>query len=40
MSREVDAIGPCGVAAFDDPNVIHVDGSVDPVRDIETSIWN
>ena len=21
---------------FDDPNVIHVDGSVDPVRDIET----
>ena len=24
------------VRCFDDPNVIHVDGSVDPVRDIET----
>ena len=24
------------VRCFEDPNVIHVDGSVDPVRDIET----
>lgn len=24
------------VRAFDDPNVVHVDGSVDPIRDIET----
>ena len=24
------------VRCFDDPNVVHVDGSVDPVRDIET----
>ena len=23
-------------AAFEDPNVIHVDGGVDPLRDIET----
>ena len=33
--REVDAIVHV-VRCFDDPNVIHVDGSVDPVRDIET----
>lgn len=33
--REVDAIVQV-VRAFDDPNVTHVDGSVDPVRDIET----
>lgn len=33
--REVDAI--CQVVrCFDDPNVTHVDGSVNPVRDIET----
>ena len=33
--REVDAI--CHVVrCFEDTNVIHVDGSVDPVRDIET----
>ncbi len=32
--REVDAIAHV-VRAFDDPNVIHVDGSVDPKRDIE-----
>ena len=33
--RETDAI--CEVVrCFDDPNVVHVDGSVDPVRDIET----
>jgi ribosome-binding ATPase len=32
--REVDAI--CNVVrCFEDPDVIHVDGSVDPVRDIE-----
>ncbi len=33
--REVDAILHV-VRCFEDPNVIHVDGSVDPVRDIET----
>lgn len=33
--REVDAIVHV-VRCFDDPNVIHVDGSVDPIRDIET----
>lgn len=33
--REVDAIVHV-VRCFDDPNVIHVDGSVDPMRDIET----
>ena len=33
--REVDAIVHV-VRCFDDPNIIHVDGSVDPVRDIET----
>jgi GTP-binding protein YchF len=33
--REVDAILHV-VRCFDDPNVIHVDGSVDPIRDIET----
>lgn len=33
--REVDAIVHV-VRCFEDPNVIHVDGSVDPVRDIET----
>ena len=33
--REVDAI--CQVVrCFEDPNVIHVDGSVNPLRDIET----
>ena len=33
--RETDAI--CEVVrCFDDPNVVHVDGSIDPVRDIET----
>jgi GTP-binding protein YchF len=32
--REVDAIAHV-VRCFDDPNVIHVDGSVDPKRDIE-----
>ena len=32
--REVDAIVHV-VRCFDDPNVIHVDGSVDPLRDIE-----
>lgn len=33
--RETDAI--CEVVrCFEDPNVIHVDGSVDPIRDIET----
>ena len=33
--RECDAIVHV-VRCFEDPNVIHVDGSVDPVRDIET----
>lgn len=33
--REVTAIVHV-VRCFDDPNIIHVDGSVDPVRDIET----
>ncbi|MFQ9511401.1 MAG: redox-regulated ATPase YchF [Lachnospiraceae bacterium] len=33
--REVDAIVHV-VRCFEDTNVIHVDGSVDPVRDIET----
>ena len=33
--REVDAIAHV-VRCFDDPNVIHVDGSSDPRRDIET----
>ncbi len=33
--REVDAIVHV-VRCFDDANVIHVDGSVDPIRDIET----
>ncbi|MDK2809252.1 MAG: ribosome-binding ATPase [Clostridiales bacterium] len=33
--REVDAIVHV-VRCFEDPNVVHVDGSVDPIRDIET----
>ena len=33
--REVDAIVHV-VRCFEDPNIIHVDGSVDPLRDIET----
>ncbi|MBQ2720589.1 MAG: 50S ribosome-binding GTPase, partial [Clostridia bacterium] len=33
--REVDAIVHV-VRCFDDENIIHVDGFVDPVRDIET----
>lgn len=33
--REVDAIVHV-VRCFEDPNVIHVDGAVDPLRDIET----
>lgn len=33
--REVDAIIHV-VRCFDDPNVVHVDGSVNPLRDIET----
>lgn len=33
--REVDAIVHV-VRCFEDPNVIHVDGSVNPIRDIET----
>ena len=32
--REVDAIAHV-VRCFDDPNVVHVDGSIDPRRDIE-----
>ena len=34
--REVDAIVHVVVRCFEDTNIIHVDGSVDPVRDIET----
>ena len=33
--REVDAVVHV-VRCFEDPNVVHVEGSVDPVRDIET----
>ena len=33
--REVDAIVHV-VRCFEDPNVVHVEGSVDPIRDIET----
>ncbi len=33
--REVDAIVHV-VRCFDDENVVHVDGSVDPIRDVET----
>ena len=33
--REVDAIVHV-VRCFEDTNVIHVDGSIDPIRDIET----
>ncbi len=33
--REVDAIVHV-VRAFEDPNIVHVEGSVDPLRDIET----
>lgn len=33
--REVDAIVHV-VRCFENPNVIHVDGSIDPIRDIET----
>lgn len=33
--REVDAIIQV-VRCFEDPNVVHVDGTVDPVRDVET----
>lgn len=33
--REVDAIIHV-VRCFEDPNIVHVDGSIDPVRDIET----
>ena len=33
--REVDAIAHV-VRCFDDPNIVHVDGKVDPMRDVET----
>ncbi len=33
--REVDSIVEV-VRCFDDPNIVHVDGSIDPLRDIET----
>ena len=33
--REVDAIVHV-VRCFEDPNIVHVDGSIDPMRDIET----
>ena len=37
--REVDAIVHV-VRCFEDSNVVHVDGSIDPLRDIETLIWS
>ncbi len=33
--REVDAVVHV-VRCFEDPNIVHVDGSIDPLRDIET----
>jgi GTP-binding protein YchF len=36
--RQVDAIVHV-VRCFDDPNVIHVDGAVEPVRDVETIVY-
>ena len=33
--REVDSIAQV-VRCFENPNVVHVDGSIDPLRDIET----
>jgi len=33
--RETDAIAEV-VRCFDDTNIVHVDGSIDPIRDIET----
>ncbi len=33
--REVDSIAHV-VRCFEDPNVVHVDGSIEPIRDIET----
>ena len=33
--REVDSIVEV-VRAFEDPNIVHVDGSINPIRDIET----
>ena len=33
--RECDAIAQV-VRCFEDPNIVHVDGSIDPLRDIET----
>ena len=33
--REVDSIAQV-VRCFENPNVVHVDGSIDPIRDIET----
>lgn len=33
--REVDAIAQV-VRCFENPNIVHVDGSIDPLRDIET----
>src|SRR4030081_3243225 len=33
--REVDAIAQV-VRCFDDPNVVHVEGAIDPIRDAET----
>ena len=37
--REVDAIVHV-VRCFEDSNIIHVDGNIDPIRDIETRSWN
>ena len=34
--REVDSILEV-VRCFEDPNIVHVDGSIDPIRDIETT---
>ncbi len=37
--REVDAIVHV-VRCFEDENVIHVESTIGPKRDIETSIWS
>ena len=36
--REVDAITQV-VRCFEDGNIIHVEGSVDPIRDVEVTNW-
>ena len=36
LTRPAISQNSIAVRCFDDPNVVHVDGSVDPLRDIET----